>query len=264
MDGADIRLGALFQAGSGRGIITAFDHGTTLRVSAPARRTLQAIVDGGPDGVLLSPGMLAAGADLFARRGAPVPVLRADWTVIDEGFKSQVGEHHRVNITPHEALSLGAGAICMYLISGPADGRQFADNVRSVARAAVKARKAGIPLIVEATLWGSQHSDKHDPDTLQHMCRVAFEIGAHAIKTEYTGDPDSMRQIVESVECPVLTLGGAKGERRKVLADARAALGAGVKGLIFGRNVWDTDDPAATTRELLDLVHATPTEGDTP
>lgn len=247
-------------------MITAFDHGTTLRVKAPARKTLQQIVDGGPDGVLIGPGMLAAGAELFSRRGAPVPILRADWTVIDDGFKAFVGEHYQVNVTPSQALSLGAGAMCMYLISGPADGRQFADNVHQVAKAAVEARRVGIPLIVEATLWGSTHSDKKDPEALRHMCRIAFEIGAHAIKTEYTGDPESMREIVESVECPVLTLGGAKGDPEKVLEDAQAALGAGVTGLIFGRNVWDTEDPAATTRALLDIVHnkTAPAGGDTP
>ena len=59
------------------------------------REVLSAIVESGPDGVLLSAGMLATNADLFARRGAPVPVVRADWTVIDEAWKAESGEFHR-------------------------------------------------------------------------------------------------------------------------------------------------------------------------
>ena len=79
MTGTALRLGRLFRE-SGRSFVTAFDHGTTLRMPMPGpgpREVLSTIVDSGPDGVLLSAGMLATNADLFARRGAPVPVVRA-------------------------------------------------------------------------------------------------------------------------------------------------------------------------------------------
>ena len=257
MTGTAVRLGRLFRA-SGRSFITAFDHGTTLRMplSGPGpREVLSTIVEGGPDGVLLSPGMLATNADLFAVRGAPVPVVRADWTVVDDAWKAESGEFHRVVITPAEAAVMGAGAICMYLIGGPATGAQFADNVAAVAQAAHEARRVGIPLIVEATLWGSRHTDKKDPEALQHVCRMAYELGADAIKTEFTGDVGSMRQLIASVGVPVLTLGGAVGEANAVESAARDAIAAGAKGLIFGRNVWGADDPVGTTKKLLDVVH---------
>ena len=257
MTGTAIRLGRLFRA-SGRSFVTAYDHGTTLRMplSGPApREVLTTIVDGGPDGVLLSAGMLAANADLFARRGAPVPVVRADWTVVDEAWKADSGEFHRVVVTPTEAAAMGAGAICMYLIGGPATGEMFADNVTAVAKAAHEARRIGMPLIVEATLWGTRHSDKKDPEAVAHMCRMAYELGADAIKTEFTGDVGSMRQVISSVGVPVLTLGGARGAADAVEAAARDAIAAGAKGLIFGRNVWGADDPVGTTKKLLDVVH---------
>ena len=53
----------------------------------------------------------------------------------------------------------------------------------------------GIPLIVEATLGGTRHTEKKDPEAIQHMCRMAYELGADAIKTEFTGDVESMRQV---------------------------------------------------------------------
>lgn len=257
MTGTALRLGRLFRA-SGRAFVTAFDHGTTLRMpmSGPGpREVLSTIVDGGPDGVLLSAGMLTSNVDLFARRGAPVPIVRADWTVVDEEWKADSGEFHRVVVTPAEAAAMGAGAICMYLIGGPATGEMFAGNVAAVAKAAHEAGRVGLPLIVEATLWGTRHADKKDPEAIQHMCRIAYELGADAIKTEYTGDVDSMRQVISSVGVPVLTLGGAKGATDTVEAAARDAIAAGAKGLIFGRNVWGADDPIATTKTLLDVVH---------
>lgn len=259
MSGTEIRLGRLFAA-SGRSFITAYDHGSTLRLPLDGedpRSVLSTIVEAGPDGVLLSAGMLKANADLFARRGAPVPVVRADWTVIDEGWKADSGEFHRVAVSPSEALHLGAGAICMYLIGGPGPGEMFADNVAAVAAAAGEAQRVGIPLIVEATLWGTRHADKKDPEHLQHMCRIAYELGADVIKTEYTGEVESMRQVIASVRVPVLTLGGAVGDAAAVHQAARDAISAGASGLIFGRNVWGAGDPVATTEALLSTVHAT-------
>lgn len=258
--GTQIALGRLFRADSGRSFITAYDHGTNLKVPASTGKPLDVldlIVQGDPDGVLLSAGMLRAGASLFAHRGAPVPVLRADWTVINDDWKRDAGEHYKVMVSPAEAQALGAGAICMYLIMGPAHGSTFADNVQQVAKAAVEAHRVGLPLIVEATLWGTRHADKRDAEALQHACRMAYEIGADAIKTEFTGDVESMRQIIDSVAVPVLTLGGAEGERADVIASAQQAIEAGASGLIFGRNVWNTPDPVGTTAELVTIVHGT-------
>ena len=38
--------------------------------------------------------------------------------------------------------------------------------------------------MVEATVWGSWITESRDPDLLAHICRIAGEIGADAIKTE--------------------------------------------------------------------------------
>jgi DhnA family fructose-bisphosphate aldolase class Ia len=144
----------------------------------------------------------------------------------------------------------------MFLIQGPETGAQFADNVRAVARAAREAREAGLPLIVEVTLWGSRISEKKDPDLLAFGCRMAAELGADAVKTEYTGDPETMRGVVEACPVPVLTLGGAKGGSQKdVLENARGAIEGGARGLIFGHNVWQADDVTAMSASLREVVH---------
>ncbi|MCA1731691.1 MAG: fructose-bisphosphate aldolase, partial [Actinobacteria bacterium] len=124
MSGAELRLGRLFDRESGRSFITAFDHGTNLRVPPEVGKPLEVvekIVAGEPDGVLISPGLLKQASHLFAFRGAPVPVLRADWTILDERMED-IGEHYRVICSPQEAAVLGAGAMVMYLIMGPEEG----------------------------------------------------------------------------------------------------------------------------------------------
>ncbi|WP_144721365.1 class I fructose-bisphosphate aldolase [Agrococcus jejuensis] len=259
MHGTDIRLARLFDDESGRSLITAYDHGQSFPLGARSgspRRTLEQIVAGRPEGVLLTPGMLAQHADLFARRGAPSVVLRADWTLLDEPDKHELGERYRVLVDPAEAVALGADAIVMYLIARPTDGGMFADNVAAVATAAQQASRAGIPLIVETTLWGLRNEDRKDPERLATVSRIAAEIGAHAIKTEYVGDPEVQRGIVETVgDVPVLTLGGARGDDDAVIAAAQGAIDGGASGLIFGRNIWMADDVVGTTRRLSDVTH---------
>ena len=258
LSGSEIRLGRLFDRESGRSFVTAFDHGVALRVPPQAGGALEVvekIVGGGPDGVLISPGLLKQAGHLFAFRGAPVPIVRTDMTLLDERTRD-LGEQYRVLIGPREAAALGAGAVVMYLIQGPETGTQFADNVRAVAHAAWEASEVGLPLIVEATLWGSRVSEKKDPDLLAYGCRMAAELGADAVKTEYTGDPETMREVVEACPVPVLTLGGAKGHSEEaVLEAARGAMDSGAKGVIFGRNVWQTDDVAAMSGLLREVVH---------
>ena len=258
MSGVQVRLGQLFNPESGRSFITAFDHGTSLPMpgSGKPMELLKKIIDGGPEGVLVGPGILKQGAELFAPRNAPAPVLRADWTFLDESAKQELGERYRVLTSPSEALALGAQAIVMYLIGRPTDGAMFADNVAAVANAAHEARVAGIPLIVEATLWGLRNEDRKDPAHLANMCRIAAELGADAIKTEYTGDPATMTEIIDLVgDIPVFTLGGARGSQDAVAQAAQGAIRSGAKGLIFGRNVWQADDVVATTKQLLAITH---------
>lgn len=256
-----MRLGQLFDRESGRAFITAYDHGGTLRVSAEsggAVETVEKIVAGGPEGVLISPGLLKQTTHLFAFRGAPVPIVRTDWTVLDERMRD-VGERYRVLIEPGEAQELGAGAIVMYLIQGPESGEMFADNVRAISTAAAKAHRAGLPFIVEATLWGSRITEKKDPDLLAYGCRIAAELGADAVKTEYTGDPETMRDVIDACPVPVLTLGGARsGSEDDVIASATGAVEAGAKGIIFGRNVWMADDPVGMSARLREAVHGVP------
>jgi len=174
-------------------------------------------------------------------------------------MKKDLGERYRVLTTPKEGAALGAGALVMYLIMGPEEGSMFADNVAAVANAAHEAHQVGLPLIVEATLWGSRIEDKKDPERLAHICRIAAEIGADAVKTEYTGDPATMAEVVEGCPVPLLTLGGARGGEGAVVEAARGAIEGGAKGLIFGRNVWQADDPVRMTASLREVVHGVAT-----
>jgi DhnA family fructose-bisphosphate aldolase class Ia len=248
----------LFNPVSGRSFITALDHGVTIGVPAGAEdvaKTLETVIAGGPDAVLVSPGTIEKAGQHFARRGSPAALIRCDW-IINDPYINDLGEGYRVLVSPAQALALGADAAVMFLMIGAGDGQLFADNVRAVAQAAQEAHGNGIPLVVEVVLWGTKRENKKDADRLAWGCRMAVELGADAIKTEYTGDPTSMRKIIETCGAPVLLLGGTKSDDPEALwRGTKDAVDAGAKGVIYGRNVWQHDDPIAVSKRLRAIIH---------
>lgn len=258
MSGIDIRLGRLFDEQTGRAFIVAFDHGQSLKIPAGLGNPVALLerIAAGADGILLNKGMLAQASHVFAHRGAPAAILRADWTTLDPEMKEEQGEAYRTLVDPADALALGADAICVYLIGRPRAEGMFYDNVAAVADTIDRAHAVGLPVIVEATLWGLRNADQKDPEGLRQVCRIAAEIGADAIKTEYVGDPGAQRTIIDEVgNIPVLTLGGAPGDDSAVAQAAGGAIEAGAKGLIFGRNVWQAGDLAERMETLGRITH---------
>jgi DhnA family fructose-bisphosphate aldolase class Ia len=250
----------LFDRRSGRSFIAAIDHGVTIGVPSGAEDavgTVERVIACEPDAVLIGPGLLAKTAHLFAHRGAPSPVLRADWIINDPRLASlEQGEQYRVLCSPKHAAELGADAFIMFLVMGVESGAMFADNARAIASAAEDAHHVGLPLIVEAVLWGSRITDRKDPELLAFACRTAAELGADAIKTEWTGDRETMAQVIAGCPAPVLVLGGAKTPTPEpTLAATRGAIAAGARGVAYGRNVWQADDPLAMARQLRAIIH---------
>ena len=253
-----MRVGRLFDRESGRTFIAAVDHGLVTGVkpgNEDAVATVERLISCGPDGVLLSPGLLAKAGHLFAFRGAPSPVVRGDFLLVGERMEG-VGEHYRVLCGPEEAASLGADAVTMFLALGVEDGAMLAGNAQAIARAAQEARRVGLALIVEVVLWGGRLPDKRDPELLTLGCRMAAELGADAIKTEYTGEQQTMKSVVEGCPTPVLVLGGPRMDSEEdLLVVTEGAMTAGARGVVYGRNIWQAEDPRRLSRAIREIVH---------
>jgi DhnA family fructose-bisphosphate aldolase class Ia len=55
----------------------------------------------------------------------------------------------------------------------------------------------------------------------------------------------------------VLVLGSSKSSSPMALYDARRdAMGAGARGEIYGRNVWQAGDPVAVSHARRQIIHA--------
>ncbi|WP_219413550.1 class I fructose-bisphosphate aldolase [Pseudonocardia nigra] len=262
MEASQMRLGRLFDPTSGRAMVAAFDRGLGASAAGGGEDALgvvESLVDAGVDGLVISPGMLDRTRHLLAHRGAPAALVRSDFFFMGSLQPPGIAgpaEEYRCLITAGEAVAMGADAMVLFLILGNADDAITADNAAAVARTTRAAHAVGLPVIVEAVLWGSRSVDQSDAQALAYVSRLAAELGADAVKTQYTGDITSMRTVVDSCPVPVLLLGGPKSDDQdELLRSSAEALSTGARGLVYGRNVWQTDDPRASARRLHDIVH---------
>ncbi|MDH4572018.1 class I fructose-bisphosphate aldolase [Salinicola acroporae] len=264
LSASGLRTGRLFRRETGLTCMVAFDR--TL-LSGPvahaidARRTCEAIVNSRPDAVLLSPGVLKSCGSLFADSRAPRVVLRIDYPMVGD-FTLAGEEHHRMIATPAQAQAMGADAVVMCLISGYDDPRREADNLEAVAETARQCEAIGLPLIVEAVVWGAREEGLLDGERIARIARIAAELGADLIKAQYTGEPDDMRALTESCPVPVLVLGGAAMNDDEALTRfTRGALDNGASGVIFGRNAWQREGVTGGIERLVAIVHGRDADG---
>ncbi len=259
--GKILRWGRLLSSGTDRSVIIAVDHG--LLGTTPGlvnfERALRKVPPGGPDGLLISPGMLARYAHLLQGRERPGIVVTLDAFIhATLPNRGQRGEDYRLIASVEDAVRMGADAVKMVLIFGREQVEVHADNVEEVARVARQCEVWGIPLMVEPTLWGTTvpEPEKNDAELIGSICRVAVELGADILKAPYTGNPETFRRMVEASPVPVVILGGPRmTTEQDVLSAVAGAIESGAVGVAFGRNVFQHDNPTGMVKALRRVVH---------
>jgi DhnA family fructose-bisphosphate aldolase class Ia len=84
---------------------------------------------------------------------------------------------------------------------------------------------------------------------------MAVELGADVIKTEFTGDPDTMREVIEACPIPILVLGGTRtGSDEDILNVTLEIVRSGAAGVFFGRNVFQSTNVPALMQRLHDVL----------
>ncbi len=265
--GLQARMDRLFNRhGDGRAVCVAADHGYMSDVTPNVvnlRSITAAVIAGGVDGILLSPGQAVRLAPYFRGRDGPALILRADWMNMPRLGTSNVANAapqrllaHQKVVTARQALDLGASAITIYLFLGYND-RIEATGIEVCARFVSECRQVGLPCIIEPLAYGGQVTGANIVEILMLGARMAVEIGADALKIPYTGDVDSFRRLVEVSEVPVLVLGGARSDNERDALELFAeGLEAGAKGCLMGRNVTKSPDPQRMVEQLCGIAHS--------
>lgn len=256
----ELRMNRLFHAESGKTVMVAMDHGQggVKPGLAHPEQLIQTIISARPDAILLSAGLARTYNYLFGHKEDPALVISSDF-ILGGTVPQMPGamEELRRSISVEEAVRLGADAVKALLVFGNSSISAQADNQQYITNLAEACNKWNLPLIVEPTTWGSSLTaeKKKDVSLYADMARVAGEMGADLVKCDYMGTPEEYQAVVDNCPVPVAILGGAKAEASQVAKMIEDALSCGVSGVVFGRNVWQSTDPAATVKGLQAITY---------
>jgi fructose-bisphosphate aldolase/2-amino-3,7-dideoxy-D-threo-hept-6-ulosonate synthase len=258
--GKSIRASRIINKETKRSLIVPLDHGIfagIIRGLDEPLKVFRKVVEGGADAVLMPPGAARVCRNGFLGRAAPSLILRVDWTnFFRETLPAQTGSETLI-ASVEDAVRLGADAVITYFFVGYDKDEAEALNVNNAAKIARQCEIYGVPYIAEAMARGKRAAGhEYEPEYVKLHVRMAAEVGADFVKTDYTGDPDTFREIVKGCPAPILIAGGPKTKTiRGALENAKGALEAGAVGLFFGRNVFQAEDPTAMVRALRLIVH---------
>jgi len=231
----------------GKTVIVPMDHGVTdgpIQGLINVQNTIDKLIAGGADAVVLHKG-IAKNVDT-KRLGLIIHVSASTKIGPDANWKVKV-------CSVEEAIRLGCDAVSIHVNVGSDHEHEMLAELGNLAD---ECDEWGVPLLAMMYPRGNKVGNEHDPQFVAHAARVGVELGADVIKTNYTGNPESFRRVVEGCPAPVIIAGGPKVDSiRGLLEMVYNSIKAGGAGVSIGRNVFQHEDPTAITRALVGIVH---------
>ncbi|TYC75948.1 aldolase [Stappia sp. BW2] len=219
------------------------------------------LVKAGPDAIQMAYGQ----ADLLQSRpekDKPALVMRIDmgnpyndqrhrvmWSLLQNADEPIIG-----------ALEMDAACVVVNLFMLPDEPELFRQCVENISRVRAACHKYGMPLMIEPLVMlpndirGGYQVDG-DADKIVTLVRLASEMGADIIKADPTENADDFHRVVEAARVPVLVRGGGKEDLKTVLNKSAALMRQGAKGMVYGRNIYQHDNPKAVVAALMAMIH---------
>ncbi|TFF93250.1 MAG: fructose-bisphosphate aldolase, partial [Promethearchaeota archaeon] len=248
--GKKIRIERIMNRETGRTIIIPMDHGLTAGPIKGIEDNLGEMVNkialGGANAVL---GHI--GIPLYAHRGYG-PDIGLILHLSGSTSLSPESNYKVLVNTVLEAVKLGADGVSLHINIGTKSDPEMLEALGSVSR---ECRDLGVPLLAMMYPRGENIEDEHDVEAVKIAARVAAELGADIVKTNWTGDPDSFKEVVRGCMAPVIIAGGEKAGIRGILETTKESIEVGGSGVAFGRNVFQAEDPTKVVKALYLIVH---------
>ena len=244
------RMRRIFQS-DGKAFIVAMDHAGSMGVLPGLEnpgRTLELVLAGGADAILTTYGVATRFAEQLGGAGL---ILRADG-----GGTSLAKERTSMSLIYDalDALRIGADAVG---IMGMPGSRFEAETLPYLSALVGQCQEWNLPVMAETLPGGFEDpATMWTPENIGFACRIGVELGADFIKTQYSGDKESFRRIVDMTYAPIVILGGGKIKTETdLLTVVYDGLQAGAKGVAIGRNIYQHAHPDKIARAIAAVIH---------
>ncbi len=252
MIGKKIRLERIFNRKSKKTVIVPMDHGISMGPIEGLQNmgtTINDIAMGGANAVLLHKGIVSAGHRGYGKDIGLIIHLSGGTPLGPE-------PNNRVIVTTvKEAVRLGADAVSMHLNVGASNESEMLQDLGFIAE---ECNEYGMPLLAMMYARGDKIDKSHEFDVkyIKHVARIGAELGADIIKTVYTGDKKSFKEVIDGCPVPVVIAGGPKmNSEEELLKMIEDAMECGAGGVSIGRNVFQSDKRLELTKKVCKLVH---------
>ncbi|SNY92886.1 fructose-bisphosphate aldolase, class I [Cohaesibacter sp. ES.047] len=260
--GQQIRLSRIVKPKTRRGFCIAFDHalqlGTCQGMENP-EQMLDQMAEAGVDAVILPLGSALHFGSRLVENGGPSLILRLDQTTMwREGTPLAYQDGYtRPVARVEDAVALGAEAVITYLFVGHNDPNVETAAFRMNADVNEAARQHGIVHIIET--MGARHAlaeDINDGEFVRFHARIGLEMGADIIKTDWPGSTEALKKITSELPLPIMLAGGPKTNSDfGTLQLVSQIVEAGAAGILFGRSIFQSDNPLALMKACRSVIH---------
>ena len=250
MIGKKIRLERIINRHTGRTVIAPMDHGVSngpMKGIIYIDKTVESISQGGADAILMHKGIVEQGHRGYGKDIGLIVHLSASTSLAPN-------PNNKVIVTSVEkAIQLGADAVSVHVNLGSETESEMLQELGEISETC---SYWGIPLLAMMYPRGQKVENEHDVELVKHAARVGSELGVDIVKTNYTGDPDSFKEVVEGALVPVVIAGGPKVDTdEELLQMVKDSIEVGGAGVAFGRNLFQAENPGKITKAISEVVH---------
>lgn len=236
------RLARTFDPSTGRTVMLAVDHGYFQGPTTGLERIDLSIVPLIPycDALFCTRGVLRS---LVPPQSQPPMVLRASGgpSILKELSDEQLA------LDMEDALRLNAAGVGIQVFIG---GEFETRSVHNLTRLVDQGLRYGMP-VMAVTAVGKDMA--RDARYFRLACRICAELGATYVKTYYVDD--DFETVTASCPVPIVMAGGKKLPELDALTMAWNAVQQGASGVDMGRNIFQSDAPAAMLQAVREVVH---------
>ncbi len=244
MVGKERRLKRIMK--NGKSLIVPMDHGMTKPEAGieDVDKVIQ-LLDGIVDAFVLHKGMVLHSSLVEDMESGLIIHLSASTSLSPDPLAK------RVITSVEKAIQLGADGVSVHInVGSSSEGEQL----KEASMVSEKCIDYGIPLLVMSYPRG-RGINEFGLEEVKLAVRVANEIGADIVKTNYTGSVETFREVVEFSKVPVVIAGGGKRSDAEIIDMVEEAMIAGASGVAIGRNVFQAEDPRELALRVSRIVH---------
>lgn len=242
--GVKDRLSRIFNPKSGNTVMLAFDHGYCMGPTSGLERLDLAIppLADYADCLMCSRGALRSSISPTVRKPIALRASAGDSILSDTMFESEV-----LGVSIEDAVRCNASALAVQVCVGSENESQTIENLIQLVDLGTQ---YSIP-ILGVTAVGRQLT--RDARYLGLATRIIAEIGANFVKSYFC--EEGFEKVVAGCPVPIVIAGGKKVPEAEALEFAYRAIDQGAAGVDMGRNVFQSENPAAMIQAVGKVVH---------